>query len=436
MLTRRQFLGTATAGLAAAESVPAESPAPTPSGRLPDSGLQDRMYGLLLGGFIGDALGGPIEFQAPEAVARLPDPPRRWVLGERLDGAAADATRARLLRQWRGYADLRPVPEPYAHWSASAPAGTITDDSRHKLVLLDALRVPIAGGELDVRHLAQAYLDWPVRPEVRARPGWNRLLQDWLTEWWYAARWIQGERDLARARPPERMWNGLATCCGQMTSLPLAAIYAGAPTHAYEAAFRLGFYDNGWGRDLNAALVAGLATALTVPNGVSKDSAWLAVSGAMRATDPYGHAQIPWCQRSVDRWLGLASRLVREADREPARLFAALDLVFRETVKWEAQVPFVVVAACWQLAEGDPLVALALTLEWGHDTDSYAQIAAALAGALHGPEIFPASWRRDVEVRLEADYGVRVRQEVELLARLHATAQVRSVIAGVPLIPG
>jgi ADP-ribosylglycohydrolase len=436
MLNRRQFLGTAAAGLAAAESVTGESPAPTPSGKAPASGLQDRMYGLLLGGFIGDALGGPIEFQAPEAVARLSDPPRRWVRGERLDAAAAEATKARLLRQWRSYADLRPVPEPYAHWSASAPAGTITDDSRHKLVLLEALRLPGAGGELDARLLAQAYLEWPVRPEVRARPGWNRLLQDWLTEWWYAARWLQGERDLARARPPERMWNGLATCCGQMTSLPLAAIYAGAPTHAYEAAFQLGFFDNGWGRDLNAALVAGLAAALTVPNGSSKGAAWRAVSEAMRTTDPYGHSQIPWCERSVDRWLGVAGRLVRESDREPARLFEGLDQVFRDTVKWEAQVPFVVVAACWELADGDPLVALALTLEWGHDTDSYAQIAGALAGALHGPELFPVAWKKDVEARLEADYGVRVGQEVELLARLHSAAQVRSVIAGVPLIPG
>jgi hypothetical protein len=156
----------------------------------------------------------------------------------------------------------------------------------------------------------------------------------------------------------------------------------------------------------------------------------------MRTTDPYGHSQIPWCERSVDRWLGVAGRLVRESDREPARLFEGLDQVFRDTVKWEAQVPFVVVAACWELAEDDPLVALALTLEWGHDTDSYAQIAGALAGALHGPELFPVAWKQDVEARLEADYGVRVRQEVELLARLHSAAQVRPVIAGVPLIPG
>lgn len=434
MLTRRGFIGAATAGLSVAQHVAgAQAPAP-PAGTNPDPALRDRMHGLLLGGFIGDALGGPIEFQSPEAVARLRDAPRRWVRGERFDEAAAAATKARLLQQWRGYGELRPVPEPYAHWSAMAPAGTITDDSRHKLVLLEALRVADSGGLLGVSDLAQSYLDWPRRPEVRSRPGWNRLLQDWLTEWWYAARWILGERDLARALPPERMWNGLATCCGQMTSLPLAAVFAGAPAHAYEAAFRLGFFDNGWGRDLNAALVAGLAAALAVPAEASNLDRWEVVSAAMRETDPYGHSRIPWCQRSVDRWLGLARRLVQDARREPARLFEGLDQSFRETVKWEAQVPFVVVTACWELAEADPLAALALTLEWGHDTDSYAQIAGALAGALHGPELFPVNWRRDVETRLEADYGVRVAQEVDLLARLNASAHVRPVVAGVPLI--
>lgn len=435
MLTRRGFIGTAAAGWSVAQrATAAPAPASAPGGAGLDPGLRDRIYGLVIGGFIGDALGGPIEFQSPDAVARLRDAPRRWTHGERFDAAAAEATKARLLRQWRGYSELRPIPEPYAHWSAMAPAGTITDDSRHKLVLLEALRVADAGRALELADLAQAYLDWPRRPEVRSRPGWNRLLQDWLTEWWYAARWIQGERDLARALPPERMWNGLATCCGQMTSLPLAAVFAGAPVQAYEAAFRLGFFDNGWGRDLNAAIVAGLAAALAVPADAANLRRWEVVSAAMRETDPYGHSRIPWCQRSVDRWLGLARRLVHESQREPARLFAGLDQSFRETVKWEAQVPFVVVAACWELAEADPLAALALTLEWGHDTDSYAQIAGALAGALYGAELFPVAWRRDVETRLEADYGVRVAQEVDLLARLHATAHVRPVVAGVPLI--
>lgn len=430
MLTRRGFIGSAAVGWMAVDRARAGQDSEAPVRPL-DPALVQRLRGLVLGSFIGDALGGPIEFQAKDVVAKLPNPPKQWMTGEKLDAAARAAAAERLRFQWRDYSALRPVPEPYAHWGFHAPAGTITDDSRHKLVLLEALRGAVAGDPVDVSSLARAYLAWPIRPEVRARPGWSRLQQDWLTEWWYASRWVLGERDLARARPPERMWNGLATCCGQMTSLPLACIYAGAPDQAYEAAFTLGFFDNGWGRDLNSALVAGLAVALVLPADVDPISAWSSVAAAMRTTDPYGHAQIPWCQRSVDRWLGLAQRLVAEAAGEPARLFAGLDREFRDTVKWEAQVPVTVVAACWELAGGDPLAALALTLEWGHDTDSYAQIAGALAGALRGPGIFPEPWQRAVEARLLTDYGVRLDAEVELLASLHTAARTREVVRGV-----
>lgn len=116
-------------------------------------------------------------------------------------------------------------------------------------------------------------------------------------------------------------------------------------------------------------------------------------------------------------------------------MFEGLEEEFRETVKWEAQVPFVVVLSCWELAGGDPLVALALTLEWGHDTDSYAQIAGGFAGALFGPGIFPEAWRRDVSARLAADYGVDLEAEVLRLGRLNGLAQRRPVVRGVPVIP-
>lgn len=428
MITRRLFLGTA-AGLAGSATVaPAQSPVPAP---LPP-GVADRIEGLLVGTLIGDALGGPIEFQPPDKVAGLPLPPRRWHPGQRLDAGESRLARERLISQWRGYGELRPVPEPYAHWRHQAPPGTITDDSRHKLVLLEALAAIEQGRTISVEDLARAYLEWPRSSPRDLVPGWERLRQDWLGEWWYAARWVLGERDLSRARPPERMWNGLATCCGQMTSLPLACVFAGAPNEAYEAAFRLGFFDNGFGRDLNAALVGGLAAA--VGSGHEGLGGWSAFAAQLRRADPYGHADIPWCRRSVDRWLGVAQRCVEGARGEPALLFDALETEFRDTVKWEAQVPFVVVAACWEMAGGDPLVALSLTLEWGHDTDSYAQVAGALAGALHGPGIFPDAWREAVASRLKVDYGVHLDAEVKRLIRLAGLARIRPVVSGVRVV--
>jgi len=383
---------------------------------------------MLLGSFIGDALGGPVEFQDRTRVSRLPNPPKLWRDGEVLDDAALKATAGRI--HLRPYSPLRPEPEPYGHWSANAPAGTVTDDSRHKLILLDALRKAESDNvwPFDVRALAQAYLDWPKKALVQNRPGYASLCDEWLGEWLYATRWVLGERDTDRSLPPERLWNGLPTCCGQMVLLPLAAIFAGRPVEAYRAAYHLAYFDNGWGRDLNAALVAGLAVALVTPNETGNRSRmWQPVLTAMRQTDPYRYGKVPWTTRSVDRWLDVAHRLAREAQGRPARLFAALDREFRGTIKWEAQVPFVVTFAVLEMAKYHPLAALQLSIEWGHDTDSYAQLLGAFIGALHGVKLFAPKLRRTVARRLKDDYDTDLNAHVELLQRLQSRTHEESL---------
>jgi ADP-ribosylglycohydrolase len=119
-------------------------------------------------------------------------------------------------------------------------------------------------------------------------------------------------------------------------------------------------------------------------------------------------------QRSVDRWLDLALASAAAAERRPARLFARLDEIFHDTIKWEAQVPFVVTFACLALCDYDPLPALQLSIEWGHDTDSYASLVGAFVGALHGVELFPAELGQAVVTRLRADYD----EDVGAWARL------------------
>ncbi len=398
---------------------------------------RDRVRGLLIGTFLGDALGGPIEFQDPGKVAALPDPPKRWREGEPLDDAALAEAGRRL--RLRSYAELRPEPEPYAHWEPNAKPGTITDDSRHKLVLLWALERAERRGRwpFDVRAMARAYLDWPGQGLFERHPGYRKLDEEWLLEWRRPARWVLGERDLRQAWPPERMWNGLPTCCGQMTLPPLAAIHPGRPEAAYRAAYDLAFFDNGWGRDLNAGFVAALAEALACPDVPSVDptaaapaSTWDRVMRALRETDPLRYREIPWCPRAVDRWLGVVRRSVDAGAGCPARVFAEWEVEFRETVKWEAQVPFVVAFGSLAMTRHDPLAALQLSLEWGHDTDSYAQMVGALVGAIHGSAVFPASMRGAVERRLRADFGVDLESYVDLLLRLARRARQRRVVGG------
>jgi ADP-ribosylglycohydrolase len=426
-VSRRTFLASSLAvtGAVVATGTAHRAQAATPP-RAVD--LRDRARGLLTGTALGDALGGPIEFQPRLTVQKLDAAPKLWREDEILDAPARLATARRL--RLRSYAGIRPKPESYAHWNTDAEPGTITDDTRHKLVLLDALKAAERKEiDLEVRDLAQAYLDWPRNPAIRQNSEYQTLAADWLEEWQLAARWVLGERDLTKALPPERMWQGMPTCSGQMTLLPLAALFPGQPERAYRAAWSLGFFDNGYGKDLNAALVAGLATALVTPvDPESPKAAWDAIFTSMRETDPFGYRKIRWTSRSVDRWLDLALQLAAEADHHPGKFFAVLEKGFNETIKWEAQVPFVVAFGCFALADFDPLAALQLTLEWGHDTDSYAQLAGAFVGALHGTSIFPADWRKAVATRLQLDFDVDLEEASALLDRLRREARTRPVI--------
>ena len=393
------------------------------------SDLERRVGGMLYGTAFGDAFGGPIEFQNPDQIQKLPSPPRRWRSDDTLNPEERRALAARI--QLRPYDPLRPAPESYGQWNPHAAPGTITDDTRHKLILLSALhqtdqqdRWPFGS-----REMAQAFLDWPSQKVISGNPGYVALAADWLEEWQLSARWLLGDRDPQRARPPERMWQGLPTCCGQMTSLPLAALFPGRPEEAYQAAWRIGFFDNGWGKDLNAALVAGLSVALTLPSDRShpgKD--WNQIISVMRTCDPYGYSKIRWTQRAVDRWLDYALRTAREAGGRPARMFAAWETEFQENAKWEAQIPFVVMIGCLSICDFDPLASLQLTQEWGWDTDSYAQVLGAFVGALYGKEIFRQEWLEAVQAGLDRDFNVQLDREATFLTRLARTSGQRKLV--------
>lgn len=423
-VSRRSFLRqTAACGVVLVSSSPNAKAAGVASS---DPLLRDRVSGLLIGTLLGDALGGPIEFQDPVKVRDLPNGPKAWSAEETLDAAAMRALAGRLTM--RRYHELRPVPEPYGHWTPNALPGTVTDDSRHKMVLLGALRQAESTNAWPIgeHELAEAYLAWPVGRRGDFESRYGELRRQWLEQIEFAARWTLGDRDLSRALPTERLWVGLPTCCGQMTLPPLAAIYAGQPEAAYLAAASVDFLDNGFGRDMNCALVAGLARALTANVDSARPRlAWEQVFAAMRAVDPYGYGRVPWSERAVDRWLNFALETARDAQRRPAACFARLDQEFALTTKWESHVPYVVIFAAMELTKYDPLAGLQLSMEWGHDTDSYAQLLGAFIGALHGTDVFDANMRSTVETRLEADYGERVDEWGDLLLRLRDLAARR-----------
>ena len=341
--------------------------------------VQERMEGLLMGAFIGDAAGGPPEFQTPVR--------SQWVTrGKPLDGEAIQA----LGRLYSMKAYNRKA-EPYAHWVDFAPAGTITDDSRHKIMFLEAVK---KASKTDRRVFAQTMIEWYESDEER----YKSIREEALREYVKAAYWETG--DTQKGLPLQRLWGGIPTQAGQMFLLPIAGIHPGEPEKAYRAAYEVNFVDIGIAKDINAALAAGLSAAL------HPEADWAYIEKNMRETDPYDFAKVPWVERRFEYWLNKAQFLAKESGGDPQKLFKLLEENLETRQWWDAWVPHTVFFAIAEITGYDPLATLQLINEFGYDTDSYAQLGGAFFGALHGAEVFPKEMRDLVRLRLKEQFDI------------------------------
>lgn len=367
------------------------------------AGVADCADGLLIGGLLGDALGGPLEFSdSPQQVDWLCRA-RQWPETKELDDE--ELTRLESQLALLDYRTLRPQTAPYGPWRAAAPAGTVTDDSRHKMVLLRAIRTAVSARRAPtVADLARAYLAFTPSGNINPRHA-AELNEEGFREYRYAARWVLGERDLRVARPLERLWAGVNNCSGQMLLPPLAVCCPGDPVAAYHAAFRLNFVDAPMARDMAAALVAGLAAVLGPElAAASVEHRWNVLLSAMRDTDPFEYQAVPFAGRQLHRWMNKAEELADRAAGRPQRLYELLETEGDPVFWWDAHFTLLVPLALLRLCDFRPLAALHLALDFGHDTDSYAQVIGCLAGAVCGAAVFPESMRQATANAVAEEY--------------------------------
>lgn len=354
--------------------------------------MESKIRGMLIGSAIGDAAGGPVEFVSP---------PERsfWTT---TDQAVTEEGIAELAGLFR----LRPYPkkaEPFAQWEDYGPAGTITDDTRFKIILFNTLRDN--KGVLDQRTFAQAVMDFRSTLPEQYRDNYD----EWIPEIAYATEWALGNRE--KGYPVERIWGGIPTMEGQMPFLPVAALNPGNPQWCYLKTYELGYFDIGVAKDINSALVAGLARCLQT------DGSWENFEHAMCAVDPYRYNEVLYVDRQLVKWLDLSRHLVSRSDGNIATLFRLLEENLQTIYWWEAWVPLVVVVACAEIVNYDPLASMQLMMEFGHDTDSYAQVMGAVMGAIHGHDIWPEDMRNTVNDTMNSQFGQDVNDWMELIRK-------------------
>ena len=353
-------------------------------------GRENKIEGLLIGSAIGDAAGGPVEFVHPPLRSR-------WTTTD-------EAVTEEALEGLAGLFRLRSYPkdtEPFAQWEPYGPPGTITDDTRFKMILFNNLKN--YNGKLTRETFAQSVLDFRDELPEKYRENYDA----WIPEIEYATRWALGERE--NAYPVERIWGGIPTMEGQMPFLPVAALNPDNPEWCYLKTYELGYFDIGVAKDMNSALVAGLARAL------QPDGSWENMEEAMRTVDPYRYNHTLYVSRELTKWLDRAHQFVERADGNIAKLFTILENELQTTYWWEAWVPIVVVFTVAELANYHPLASMQIILEFGHDTDSYAQVMGAIMGAIHGKEVFPEEIRKTVNGQMKEQFNQDVDDWLELL---------------------
>lgn len=341
--------------------------------------LQDKIEGLLIGSAIGDAAGGPTEFAVPER--SFWSNTDQKITKEGLEELAS-------LFRLRDYP--RPA-EPFGVWDNQPPAGTITDDTRFKMILFDALAA--SDGDLTTKAMAQATLDFGDQlPEK-----YKAINEVWMTEIGLASRWALDERE--NAYPTERIWGGIPTVMGSMAFLPVAALYPNEPEQAYLKTYEIGYFDNGIAKDINSAIVAGLSRTLAM------DGSWENAENAIRNIDPYQYNKTLYVNRATTQWLDIAHSIAEKADGNIATLFKLLESDLKTTYWWEAWVPLVVVFSVADFTDYHPLASMQIILEFGHDTDSYMQVMGAFLGAIHGKDVFPKEMRDTVNEQMKLQFG-------------------------------
>ncbi|WP_435021730.1 ADP-ribosylglycohydrolase family protein [Tundrisphaera sp. TA3] len=339
----------------------------------------DRVRGCLLGLAIGDALGGPLEGLGAQQIRA-----HYQLVTDYVDGA----------RAWKK--------KPY-RWRMP---GLYTDDTQQALALSDNL---LAHGRVDVRRLAEVYLDLatPEAGYAGAHRGVGRSFRQVLA-------------DLRRGVEPHLTGQDSAGIGAAMRIAPVALYFPEDDDARHEAILSASLMTH---RDVRS-----LAGAMAVAHGVrrlasgeSRDPSFLfrvaadtARSEARIAADAsLPVASIAGHGRAMSQAIAHAESLLdipREralaALAEEANRHGAEPACRRATMGF----PPACIPACFYLLLTTESFEEAVTevINLGGDADSTGAILGALAGAHYGIEAIPARWlaglqnREGIEVRAEA----------------------------------
>ncbi len=344
-------------------------------GGMRETRLYDKVFGCLIGGAIGDALGGPVEG-------------RQWT-PTLLRDAYGEIDRLLPYEREVGY---------HAHFHKAA--GAYTDDTRMKHYLceaiIDAGGMPRAGDLAAV--LARAYQHAP-----------SELHEGLLEEYYLKAIW---GRD-------KLIYSGEPTNGAIMMNSPIGLVAACRPHDAYQAGFDLAFFTDGYAKTAAAMLVAAIAEAMhpaATIDGILSAARQAHLAFAARREGPRW-GKLDWKYDPNLHFLDAGIEIAKSAastQEVQERLYATLEWghLFSEATH-TLVVPMAMFAHC----DGDFKRSVVACVMYARDNDSYASVVGALAGAWHGAAAIPPDWIATViDANPETDMVALAEQITKIIA--------------------
>lgn len=362
--------------------------------------LTDKARGAIAGLAVGDALGGSTEGYAPE------------VIRERFGGYVTDIV-GPFLPDWR---TARPM-SPYHKGD-----GHVTDDTLMTLALArvyTTVRDHLSAFEI-AEHLVPELAEHVIYvPELET----DTVL---LNRLFLAEKYLVLRLRSANADPREAGVGNVVNCGAAMYMAPVGIVNAGDPDGAYREAIDIaGAHQSSFGREAAGVMAAAVAAAFRP--GASVDSVVEACLGLARDGTRAAIAAVAEAARSVDDWRA-AIPVLRDAVRPfdtVGEHYRQPDLDARRPSRVHSIEELPVALGMLVATGGEYADAVLGGVNYGRDSDSIAQMAGAIAGALHGLAAVPERWLERVSRASRRDFSA-VGDELAAVAReVHARDRAR-----------
>ncbi|WP_328298133.1 ADP-ribosylglycohydrolase family protein [Streptomyces sp. NBC_00435] len=361
--------------------------------------LDDRIAGALVGGAVGDALGGPVEGWTPEQIVERHGGRVRGIVGPWHEN-------------WR---TARPI-APYHKGD-----GHVTDDTlmTHALVrVYEAVR-----DHLD----AYAVADHLV-PDLMTIPRWIPELEADalpLQRIFLAEKWIVTRLHYAHVDPREAGNGNIVNCGAAMYMAPVGLVNAGNPAGAYAEALDVtGAHQSSYGREAAGVFAAAVAAAC-VPGATADSVVDTALSLAKDGTRSAIEAVCEAASRHRDFEPALAPLRAAVAPYDSVGPdYRKPSLGARRPSRLHSIEELPIALGMLLIADGAYDASVLGAVNYGRDCDSIATMAGAIAGALSGEAAVPTAWAERVaqasRLDLRAPAAALASVTREVFARDHA----------------